>query len=89
MVDRKALTAPSAPPVISFIRDRSLFEDMNDQVRMIRGRLAWKECRFDLRPCRVGSHGDEKVSSTKIPIDGQGILTELLHVVSAASERGG
>ena len=38
---------------------------------------------LDFRPSSIGSHGDEKVSSSKISVDGQGILTELLHVACA------
>src|ERR1700761_7487038 len=64
-------------------------EDTHCQVRTIRGMLAWKEVGLNLRPSRIGCHGDKKVSSTIITVDGQGILTELLHVASAASERGG
>ena len=54
------------------------------QVRVIRSMLARKECRLHLRPARVGSHGDEQVSTPIVAVDGQGILTELLHVASAA-----
>jgi hypothetical protein len=38
-------------------------EDVLHQLSMVRGSLALKECFLDLRPGRVGSHGDEKVSS--------------------------
>ena len=37
------------------------FEYMHHQVRTVRGRLALKECILDLRPGRVGSHGDEEM----------------------------
>jgi len=56
----------------------------NHQVRAITGSLAREEVVFDLRPGRIGSHGDEKVPSTKVAINGQCILTMLLHVASAA-----
>jgi len=56
----------------------------NHQVRAITGSLAREEVVFDLRLGRIGSHGDEKVPSTKVVIDGQCILTVLLHVASAA-----
>jgi hypothetical protein len=59
-------------------------EDTHHQVRTVRGRLALKECILDLRPGRVGSHGDEEISTSIVAVDGQGILTELLHVASAA-----
>ena len=36
---------------------------------------------LDFRPSSIGSHSDEKVFSSKIPVDSQGILTELLHIL--------
>jgi hypothetical protein len=41
---------------------------------------------LDLWPSRISSHGDKKVSSSKMSIDSQGILAELLHVACAASK---
>jgi len=61
-------------------------EHMNNQVRAICRCLTMKKCRGDLRPVRIGSHSDEKVASSIMPVNCQGILQVLLHVVSAASE---
>ena len=63
-------------------------EGMHCQVRAIIGSLAMKEGRLDLRPCRVGSHGDEEILTTIVVIDGQGILQELLHMASVARKGG-
>ena len=49
--------------------------------------LVVKKGILDLRPSRIGSHGDEKISTSKIPVDGQGILTKLLHVMCVTRER--
>src|SRR5450756_1578978 len=54
-------------------------EDTCDEIRTLSSCLIMKQGILDLWPSRIGSHGDEKVSSSKIPVDGQGILAELLH----------
>ena len=45
-------------------------EDTHCQVRTIRGILAWKDVGLNLRPSRIGCHGDKKVSSTIIMHNG-------------------
>ena len=62
-------------------------EHTNNQVRAICRHLAIKKCRGDLRPVRIGSHSNKKVTSSIESIDFQGILQVLLHVASAASKR--
>jgi hypothetical protein len=62
-------------------------EDPCDQIRMLMSWLVVKKGILDLRPRRIGSHGDEKVTTSKIPVDGQGILTKLVHVTCATRER--
>ena len=62
-------------------------KDTCDQVRMFSCCLIVKQSILDLWPGRVGSHCDEKVSSSKIPVDGQGILKQLLHVMCSTRER--
>ena len=49
--------------------------------------LVVKKGILNLRPSRIGSHGNEKVSTSKVSVDGQGILTELLHITCATRER--
>jgi len=61
-------------------------EDASDQIRTCRRSLIEEKSILDLRPMRIGSHGDKKITSTKIPIDGQGILAKLLHESSATRE---
>lgn len=50
-------------------------EDTCDQIRTCIRFLIIKKAFFDLWPSRIGSHGDKKVSTFKIPVDCQGILT--------------
>lgn len=61
-------------------------EDTCDQIRTLSSCLIVEQFVLDFRPISVGSHGDEKVASSKMPVDGQGILTELLHEACAASK---
>ncbi len=61
-------------------------EDTGDQIRTCRRSLIEEKGILDLRPMRIGSHCDEKISSSKIPVDSQGILAELLHESSATRE---
>ena len=58
-------------------------KDMYDEVRTLMSFLNVKEGLCDFWPSRIGSHSNKKVTTTKIPVDGQGILTELLHVTCA------
>src|SRR6266849_3095716 len=58
-------------------------KDTCRQIGSISRCLIVKQLILDFRPIRICSHGDEKVSSTKMSIDGQGILTELLHITCA------
>ena len=78
----------------------AIFDVMNEGVKLgmkhpcdqIRAHMSWlviKKGITDFRPSRIGSHGDKKVSTSKIPVDGQGILTKLLHVTCASRERRG
>jgi hypothetical protein len=62
-------------------------EDTRDQVGTLSSCLTIEQLILDFRPGRIGSHGDEKVSSSKMPVDGQGVLTELLHEACATRER--
>jgi len=61
-------------------------KDACDQVRTLSSCLPVKKLILNFRPGRIGGHGDEKVSTSKMPVDGQGILTELLHEAGAARE---
>ncbi len=61
-------------------------KDTCRQIRSLSRCLTVKQLILDFRPIRIGSHGDEKISTSKMPVDGQGILTELLHVTCAARE---
>ena len=61
-------------------------EDAHHQVRTIRSLLARQQCILNLRPTGVGSHGHKKIPSSKVAIDGQGILAMLLHVSGASSK---
>jgi hypothetical protein len=61
-------------------------KDTCDYIRTCSSCLIVKQSVLDLRPCRIGSHGDEKVTSSKVPVDGQGILAKLLHVARTARE---
>src|SRR6266852_3593380 len=58
-------------------------KDTCRQIGSISRCLIVKQLILNFRPIRICSHGDEKVSSTKMSIDGQGILTELLHITCA------
>jgi hypothetical protein len=58
-------------------------EDTDDQVRAIRSRLSMEQVVYDFRPLGIGGHGDKEIATTKVPVDGQGILTMLLHVPGA------
>jgi hypothetical protein len=85
------VSSPSTQYIIFDILDKRLklgMEHSNHQVRAISAVLTWKECRCDLRPVRIGSHGDKEVPTPIVSIDGQSILQVLLHVASAASEGG-
>jgi len=85
------VSCPSTQFIISDILDKRLklgMEHSNYQVRAISTLLTWKECRLDLRPLRIGSHGDKEVPTPIVSVDGQSILQVLLHVASAASEGG-
>ena len=62
-------------------------EDMCDQIKTCGSSLTIKQSILNLWPCRIGSHGDEKVSSFKVPINGQGILAKLLYIACATRER--
>jgi hypothetical protein len=62
-------------------------EDTDDQVRAIRCRLSIEQVVYDFRPLGIGGHGDKEIATAKVPVDGQGILTMLLHVPGAAHKR--
>ena len=68
---------------IRYERIKLEVENANHQVRAIRGRLASKKGLLNLRPGRIGCHSDKEVPSSKEAIDGQGILTVLLHIACA------
>src|SRR6266478_2547829 len=57
-------------------------KDAHHQVRAIRSCLTLKEGICDFWPGRVGSNGNKKVSSSKVVVDGQGILTLLIRKTS-------
>jgi len=83
------MSCPSTQYIISDILDKRLklgTKHSDHQVREISRMLTWKECSLNLRPVRIGSHGDEEIPSSIVPVDGQGILQVLLHVASAASK---
>jgi hypothetical protein len=63
-------------------------EDTYHQVRAIRSSLVVKQVIGDFRPLGIGRHGNEEITATKVPVDGKGILTMLLHV-SGATNKGG
>jgi hypothetical protein len=69
---------------ISNKRLKLSMKNANHQVRAIWGSLVIKKCTLNFWPVRIGSHGDEKISSSIIAINGQCILTMLLHIASAA-----
>jgi hypothetical protein len=56
-------------------------EDTCDKIRTLSSCLVVKQSILNLWPSRIGSHGDEKVSSSKIPVNGQGILTVVAYNV--------
>jgi hypothetical protein len=58
-------------------------EDANHQVRAISCSLTFKELPLDFRPVGISSGSEEEVSTSKVAIDGKGILAALLHVASA------
>jgi hypothetical protein len=45
--------------------------------------LTWEKGILDLWPVGVGSYSEEEVATIEVPIDGQGILEQLLHVTGA------
>src|ERR1700751_706579 len=63
-------------------------EDTDDQIRAIRRYLAREKLSGYLRPGRIGSHSDKEITTSIIAVNGQCILTELLHVASASRKAG-
>jgi hypothetical protein len=61
-------------------------EHPHHQVGVIRWSLAMKQVIFNLRPLGIGSHGDKEIATTKVPVDGQSILTMLLQVSRATGK---
>ena len=45
-------------------------EDPCDKIRTLSSWLIIKKGICDFRPSRIGSHGDKKVFTSKIPVDG-------------------
>src|SRR5882762_4517641 len=59
-------------------------KDVYHQVRAIVCSLAIKQGILNFWPGSISCHGDEKVTTSKITIDSQCILTLLLHMTGAA-----
>jgi hypothetical protein len=62
-------------------------EDTHNHIRAIRSSLARQESMEDVRPLGICSHGHKEITTSKVAIDGQGILAVLLHI-SGASRKG-
>jgi len=71
-----------------------LVEDVSNNVRTVCSSLVCaiiklQECLLDLRPVRIGCHGQEDVRLAPIVTDCHGVLEELIHVTYAALMAGG
>ena len=61
-------------------------EDTCDQIWTIRSLLARSELSSDFWPIGICCHGKEKIATSKVTIDGQSILKQLLHLTCTAFE---
>src|SRR6266850_4628469 len=59
------------------------------QISSVCSSLPSKNLLLDFRPVGVSCHSDEEISTTIEPVDSQGILAALHHVVFSTCERGG